>query len=146
MVALKLFRAVWFLSVFLSMTALLYAYASIQGDILLLEGNETLASASRDSFVYAGMALLALINVSVYLAKAAIKDEVILSWYYGLVITINIFLIVSFSYVQLNSSGEKFDFERIGFIIYGSLFLCGLWLLAGLPLMILRRRNIKSMT
>ncbi|MCI0751916.1 MAG: hypothetical protein L0Y35_08765, partial [Flammeovirgaceae bacterium] len=62
----------------------------------------------------------------------------------GLVITINIFLIVTFSYLQLNNSGEKFDFERIGFIIYGSLILCGLWLLAGPALLIMRKRNIKS--
>ncbi|HEU5291695.1 MAG TPA: hypothetical protein VFU05_13690, partial [Cyclobacteriaceae bacterium] len=49
------------------------------------------------------------------------------SWLHGLVITINVFCIVGLSFVMLYNSSERYDFERIRFIIFSSVGLVALW-------------------
>jgi len=127
---LRIFRAVWFLSVLASLVSLLYSYASIQGDVYLMGGAGDFLTTNRDSFLYLGMILLALVNASVFPVRALLKDENLQSWFHGLVVTVNIFLIISFSYIHLSSSSEKFDYGRIGFIIYGSVGLMAIWAVA----------------
>jgi len=43
------------------------------------------------------------------------------------VVCLNLFLIVAMSFTSLINSGEKFDYPRIGAIIYGSLLLLAAW-------------------
>jgi hypothetical protein len=61
------------------------------------------------------------------------------SWFYGLVVTLNIFFIVGISFISLYNSTEKFDYESIGIIIYGSLGLIVVWSL-GWPVYSLSRK------
>ena len=64
---------------------------------------------------------------------------------YGLIITLNIFFIIGMNFISLYNSEEKFDYDRIALIIYGSLGLIILWAVAWPVYVIFKRSNLKSL-
>jgi hypothetical protein len=125
---LKLFRAVWFLSVLLLLADLLYVYASLPETVRVQE-NESF-SIDREWFFYVVMVSIVLINVIVYLFKIMFEEgegEDARSWFHGLIITINIFLIVSMQAISVFNSREIFDYSRVTFFLTGSLGLVICW-------------------
>lgn len=128
---LKLFKAIWFLSMLAVFANLLYVYASLPERVSLMEeGVETFAI-GREQLFYSAMVVIAIANVMVYLfSKSIAPDENFRIWLHGLVITLNIFFIIGLSFISLYNSVEKFDFSRIGFIIYSSVILVIVWALS----------------
>lgn len=125
---LKLFRAVWFLSMLIVLANLLYVYAGLPEQVSLMEEGIESFSIGKEQVFYSAMTLIALANVMVYLFSRKITpSEDFRTWLHGLVITLNIFFIIGMSFIGLYNSAEKFDFSRIGFIIYSSVGLVGLW-------------------
>src|SRR5687768_9146301 len=123
--ALKLFKAIWFLSMLSVLGNLMYVYAGLPEEVSLMEGGTLLIG--REPLFYTAMGVIALANVMVYLfSKKLTPREDFRSWLHGLVITLNIFFIIGMSFIGLYNSAEKFDFARIGFIIYSSVGLVGL--------------------
>jgi hypothetical protein len=128
---LKIFRAIWFLSMLATLASLLYVYASLPPEVIVAEdGPETIVF-GRDLLFYTAMIVIAMVNVLVYLfSQRVAPDEDFRVWLNGLVITANIFFIIAMSFISLYNSTEKFDFSQIGFIIYSSVGLVALWLLS----------------
>lgn len=122
----------WFLSVLVLFAALLFNYAG-WAEVLVVqedEGDNTV-SMGREVFFYVMVAVFAIVNVLVYLvSKMFPKEEDFRAWFHGLVITINIFFIIAINLIGLYNSAEKFDYNRIGFIIYGSVGLVVTWAIA----------------
>jgi hypothetical protein len=137
---LKIFKGVWFLSLIVFLGVFIYQYASLPEKITLQE-SETPLIISRDGLFYAFVATVALINMLVFVVTRLFpaEDMDFKSWFYGLVITLNIFFIVGISFISLYNSTEKFDYESIGIIIYGSLGLIVVWSL-GWPVYSLSRK------
>jgi|GEM_PF-324662 len=128
---LKLFKAVWFLSMLAVMVNLLYVYAGLPEQVSLSEKDFEIYSVSKETFFYIAMSFITMGNLLVYLfSKRLIPNEEFRTWIHGLVITINIFFIVGMSFISLFNSAERFDFERIRFIIYSSVGLVVLWALS----------------
>jgi len=125
---LKIFKAVWFLSMLAVMANLLYVYASLPEQVYLgEEGAESLV-VGRERFFYIAMVLISLSNVVVYLfSKKLTPQEDFRTWLHGLVITLNIFFIIGLSFTSLYNSSENYDYTRIGFIIYSSVGLVLVW-------------------
>lgn len=135
---LKLFKAVWFLSLLAVLTVFMFVYASLQETVSVQEG----VVLSREAFFYLVLFLLAIINVSVFIFMKLYKKETeqdFLSWILGLIIAINIFFVVALNFINLYNSNEKFEYSRLGFIIYGSIFLIMIWAI-GWPLYTLGRK------
>ena len=132
MVILRIFKTVWFFSMVAGVGSLLYGYASLQQENVEVFGNGSeMTSISRDSFFYIVLAFLALINVMVYIiAKILAKNTEFRTWFYGLIITFNIFAVVGVSFVALYNSGEAYNFARLELVIYGSIALFLLWTLS----------------
>jgi hypothetical protein len=126
---LKIFKAVWFLSVLTVLANLLYIYAGMQQeDIIIQEMESGSVKISRELFFYCSLVIVALVNFMVYLtSKAFAKQEAFRTWFHGLIITVNIFFIITFSLIGTYNSSEVFDYSRIGFAIYGSVILVILW-------------------
>jgi hypothetical protein len=83
---------------------------------------------SPDTFFYIGVGFLALINVLVFVvAKIVAKRTEFRTWFYGLIITFNIFCIVSMGFIALYNSAETYNFQRLQPIIYGSVILFLAW-------------------
>lgn len=138
---LKVFRAVWFLSLLGVFANLMYVYAGLPEQVSVAEkGGATAYVMNKEALFYAALAFIAILNLLVYLfSKSLTPDEGFRAWLHGLVITLNIFFVVAFSFIGLYNSAEVFDFSRIGAIIYGSVILVMVWAVAW-PLYILGKR------
>jgi len=138
---LKIFKAVWFVSMLAALANLLYVYAGLPAEVVIYEDQADLYYAGRDNLFYGAMLVLALLNVLVYLfSKSVTPREDFRTWLHGLVITVNIFFIISMSFIGLYNSSEKFDFSRIGWIIYSGITLVSVWMLSW-PVMRFLRGN-----
>ena len=123
---LKLFRAVWFLSVLVVLINLLYVYASLPELVTVQE--DAPVSVDRESLFYLLMVAIVAINVLVYFFKMMYQDaENLRSWFHGLIVTINIFLIISMQALNVYNSTEIFDHSLVEFYVSGSLGLIILW-------------------
>lgn len=128
MIILRIFRSVWFLSLLAVTAALMYGYASMQEYVVVQEAVNGAIRISRETFFYMVLALLTIINVFVFIiARIMVRSEDFKSWFYGLVITFNIFLIVGIGFVSLYNSGEMYDYARLQPVVYGSIGLLLLW-------------------
>lgn len=116
----------WFLSVLVVLANLLYVYASLP-EMVTVQENETI-EISREWLFYVLMFSIVLINVLVYLLKMMAQDaEDLRSWFHGLIITINIFLIISMQALNVYNSAEVFDHSRVSVLLTGSLALILIW-------------------
>jgi hypothetical protein len=124
--ALKLFRAVWFLSVLIVLTNLLYVYASLPESVVIQQTDPL--AISREWLFYIVLVCIIGINLLVYLLKMLMNEaENLRAWFHGLMITINIFFIVSMQALNVFNSAEIFDYSRVSFFLTGSLGLILLW-------------------
>jgi hypothetical protein len=126
--ALKIFKAVWFLSIIAVTGVLFYVYASLPESVLFSESDPGI-SMSRQGLFYITLILLTLINFLVLLFAKLYRhsfDELV-TWFYGQIICLNVFFVIVLCYVSLFNSQEKFDYERLGVIIYGSIGLIVIW-------------------
>ena len=123
---LKLFRAMWFLSVLVVLVNLLYVYASLP-EVVIVQEDEPV-SLNREWLFYILVGTIVLINVLVYFIKMMYLDaENFRAWFHGLIITINIFLIISMQALNVYNSTEMFNHSLVGLYLTGSLGLIILW-------------------
>lgn len=122
----------WFLSLLGVLANLMYVYAGLPEEVNIAEeGGATTYVLDKETLFYCAIAFVAVLNLLVYLfSKSITPDEGFRAWLHGLVITLNIFFVVGFSFIGLYNSSENFDYPRIGPIIYGSIVLVVLWSLA----------------
>lgn len=126
---LRIFKVIWFFSLLATSAVLFYVYASLPEIVSLMEGTNP-ASISREFFFYIALTLLAAFNLLVFVLRRLYSVEEawnVVAWFYGLVVFLNLFLLVSLSFASLINSGERFDYPRIGVIIYGSVILLAGW-------------------
>jgi hypothetical protein len=139
---LKIFRVVWFFSILGVLGFFLYTYASLPDPLVVLDGEEQL-TIGKQTWFYAILALVAIFNMFVYVLRSLHRnrpgEEGFVSWFYGLVICLNLFIIVTVSYISLFNGGERFEYQRIGIIIYGSIILMVAWAFSW-PLYLVSRR------
>lgn len=121
---LKLVRIAWYFSLMALVANLLYVYASLPVDVLILEDGLDRVTVSRESSFLLILFTVAAINALVYFVARFYKErELFRAWFYGLVISSNMFFIASFSFIGIFNSGEHYDFERLGDIVIGSMIL-----------------------
>ena len=124
----KIFKGVWFLSLVVTLVFFLYGYASWPEDILVMEGEHPV-SLARSSLFYLTLLVLTVFNALTFAFSRLYreKNELFAAWFYGLVTFLHLFLIVALQFFNLYNSQEKFDYESIGYIIYGSIGLVVTW-------------------
>ena len=124
---LKIFKAVWFLSLMAWLALFLYVYASLPEEVLIREA-ENKVFLSREAVFYLFLAAIVLVNGLVFIVSRLFTDrENFLSWFCGLIICFNFFFVIVLNFINLVNSGEKFDYDRIGYVIYGSVGLFVFW-------------------
>jgi hypothetical protein len=137
---LKVFKGIWFLSLIIFLAVFMYNYASLPEQVILLESTASPFIISRDVVFYGFLLIAAVFNMFVFMIKRifSLKAD-FQAWFYGLTIFLNIFLLIGINFLALYNSSEKFDYPRIGVIIYGSLTLIILWTL-GWPIYALSKK------
>lgn len=124
----KIFRAVWFISLLIVTAVLFYGYATLPENVIVSENGTNIYDITRDMFFYIVLGFLSVINVMVVtIARIGVKNEAFKTWFYGLIITFNIFFIVAISFISLYNSGETYDYKRLETIIYTSIGLFSFW-------------------
>jgi len=142
--ALKLLKAVWFLSMAVSLVALLYVYASLPQEVVVQDDSDARISISNEAFFYGVMIFIAITNVTVFIIGKIFKtQEDLRTWFYLLIASLNLFFIVAINFISLYNSAERFDFDRIAFVIYGSVGVVVLASVAWPIYILLRRTNSK---
>ncbi len=122
---IKVFKAVWFLSLVATLAIFLYIYASLPADIQLGENS----SVTRDTLFYATLGILSVFNALVFAFSKLYNSQAgfFRVWFYGLMTFFNLFLIVSLQFINVYNSQEKYNYDSLGFVIYGSLGMVVLW-------------------
>jgi hypothetical protein len=129
--ALKIFKGFWFLSVLATLGVLLLNYASLPEEVAVQEDGLSQVSVNKEVFFYLAMSLLAFINVLVFIINKLFERQTdFRTWFYGLVITFNIFFIIAISLINVYNSSERFNYNNIAFAVYGSLVLLIGWTVA----------------
>jgi hypothetical protein len=142
---LKIFKALWFLSMLAVLANLLLTYISLPENVVVHDNGADRVALQRDTFFYAMTGLLAIVNVMVYfISKVYRTNHDLRAWFHGLVITLNVFFIVATNFIGLFNSGDRFDYKRIDFIIYGSLGLFVVWIIAWPVYLIYRKFSVKE--
>lgn len=128
---LKIVKAIWFLSLLVVTAVFLYTYASLPETVVLLDRLPPV-SVSREEFFYSMMVVLALVNTIAVVARRIFSPSAsaFLTWLHGLLVCLNVFFVIALSYVNLYNSLEKFDYARLGAVVYGSVLLIVFWALA----------------
>ena len=143
---LKLLKAIWFLSMLVTLGALLFVYASLPPEVLVQDDTEARVAISNELFFYLAMLLIAISNALVFvMAKVFKTNEELRAWFFGLIIALNIFFIIGMNFISLYNSEEKYDYDRLAVIIYGSLALIILWAVAWPVYVIFKRPSLKSL-
>lgn len=145
---LKVFRLAWFLSVVVLFASLLYSYASWQQSLVIQEfstnGGDQL-TIEKDALFYLLVAAIALVNVLVYVVAKLYKPlEAFRAWFHGLIITINIFFIISIGLIAVYNSTDPYDFSRVGIFVYGSIALIALWGIAWPVYLLIQKIFVKE--
>jgi uncharacterized BrkB/YihY/UPF0761 family membrane protein len=128
---LKIFKVIWVFSLLALLGVFMYVYASLPDPVIVNESIKAL-SLSKETLFYITLAILSLTNASVFAVTRILPqtDHDFKAWYYGLVVCANAFFVVGLCFISLYNSTEKFRYESIGFIIYGSLILLIGWSVA----------------
>jgi hypothetical protein len=140
---LKIFKGVWFFSLLGLLFMFFYMYAGLPETVNLLEDGTL--SISRNGLFYFSITIIALVNVMVFAVRNLIgkQNEGFTSWFYGLIISINVFFIVSFGLLSIINSGDRYDYGRMAPAIYGSLILICAWII-GRPVYLLSQKFISK--
>ena len=126
--ALKILKVIWVFSLLAVMADFMYVYAALPERVVVNENPQTVIL-SKEILFYIALMLIAVSNALVFVVSRIFseKDEDFKAWFYGLVGCANLFFIIGLSFISLYNSGEKYDFGRLGFIIYGSVGLLLVW-------------------
>ncbi|MCS6974666.1 MAG: hypothetical protein N2044_05160 [Cyclobacteriaceae bacterium] len=128
---LKIFKAVWFVSLLAVLANLFYVYAGLPEQVQLFTSGGEWVEAGKEPLFYTAMVTIGVFNLLVYLFSVNVApSETFRSWLHGQIITLNIFFIITLSLIGLYNSAEHFDYSRIGGIVYASVALVLVWALS----------------
>jgi hypothetical protein len=127
---LKILKGVWFFSVLALLVMFFYVYAGLPESVMLWDFPQQVML-SRNGLFYTSIALIAVLNATVYLVRQiATKESGFASWFYGMIATVNIFLIAILGLIHVFNGGDRYDYSRMAPAIYGSLILVSVWLIS----------------
>lgn len=129
---LKILKGVWFFSLLGLMALFFYVYASLP-EVVVFSDELDGFSVSRNSFFYLFIVSLVAVNVLVFLIDKLVKlpNQAFHAWFYGLVVTLNAFYFSTLLYLLVLNGGDRYDFSRMGPVMFGSMILIVIWILGG---------------
>ncbi len=127
---INIFKGIWFFSLIGLLFVFFYVYASLPEKIVIYGDSEQVII-SKELLFYSSIAWIAIWNVLVYLVPAIVKPtEKFMWWLLGLIICLNLFFVITISFVNVFNSNERYDYENIGYVIYGILSLLIGWVVS----------------
>lgn len=129
--AFKIFKVIWFFSLLGLVADFMYIYASWPETVIIFDKGQPV-ELLRETLFYLVLAVIAIVNTLVFVVTRIFPDSQsdFKSWFYGLIVCLNLFFVVAISFIGVYNSGEKFRYEEIGGAVYGSVILLLLWAIA----------------
>ncbi|MCW5912837.1 MAG: hypothetical protein KIT62_17330 [Cyclobacteriaceae bacterium] len=128
--ALKIFKGVWFFSVLAVLGMFFYVYAGLPELVTLWDRPDQI-TISKNGLFYLTILAIAILNATVYLVRqVADKESGFIAWFYGMIVTVNVFVIAVFGFIHVFNGGDRYDYSRMAPAIYGSLVLISVWLIS----------------
>ena len=110
------------------LAVLLYVYASLPEDVIISQAEGNVLYGGREGVFYAVLITITLINALVFVMGSIYKnDNALRSWFNGLMVVMNIFFVIALLLLFAINSNERFNFESVGFMVYGSVILVAVW-------------------
>jgi len=142
---LRFIKFGWSISLVAGLATLIYIYAAIPDPVIysLSDSLSGRGVISREKFFYISLGFLAGMNFLLYALSKNVRyrmqsiNSLLRKWQLSLAIVINIFFIVIQNFVFLVNSGEKFNYDNFGYLIYVALGLILIWIIA-LPILMVR--------
>ncbi len=123
----NIFKGVWFFSLVGLVAVFFYVYASLPESVIIY-GDLEPVRISKELLFYVSITWVAIWNVLVYLIPSIVKPATKFMWWLlGLVICLNLFFLITISFINVFNSNERYNYDSIGYIIYGSLSLLAIW-------------------
>lgn len=135
---LKVFKVVWFVSLFTMMGVFIYCYASWPHSVSLSEQEGGL-SIDKSILFYTCLALAGIFNALVFAIARMNFSQQFRSWFYGMVIIFHTFFVSMFIFITIFNSLEKYNYSQVGPILYASIVLLMLWIIAWPVYLVFRR-------
>ncbi len=142
----RFIKALWFFSLLACLANLLYVYAGLSQQVLY--GAETQGWLSdKENFFYVALALLTISNFSLYALSKNMKyknevlNSLLINWQLSFAIVLNLFYVVGLNFIFLFNSGEKFNYDSFGYLVFLALGLILVWLVA-LPILVVRQSRL----
>lgn len=141
---LRFIKFGWSVSVVSALAVLLYVYAGLPQLVIYNFDSSFLSkTVDKEVFFYISLGFLAIVNFISFAISKNINyrqegiKELLKKWVLSFALVLNIFYIIIMNMVFLINSQEKFDFDHFGWLVYLSLGLLFVWILA-LPFLIIR--------
>jgi len=128
--AAKIFKVIWFVSLLAMMGVLVYSYASWPEAVYVNDSNPP-QSIGKGVLFYSVIALLAFFNMFVYIFPRLKYSDTFMAWFLGALVCLHFFLISGITFVTTFNSMEDYNYVHIGPLLYASLGLLAMWILAG---------------
>ena len=126
--ALKILKVIWVFSLLAVLGVFMYVYASLPETVVVNENPQNV-TLSKETFFYIALTVIAMANALVFVVSSIYPENEIdfKAWFYGMISCANLFFVIGLSFISLYNSGEKYDFGRLGVVIYGSVGLLLVW-------------------
>ena len=142
----RFIKAVWFFSLFASLANLLYVYAGLSQQVVY--GDEIQGWLSdKENFFYIALAILTISNFSFYALSKNMKyknevlNSLLINWQLSFAVVLNLFYVVGLNFIFLLNSGEKFNYDSFGYLVFVAFGLILAWLVA-LPVLVIRTTRV----
>jgi len=122
----KIFKVIWIISLLAVCGVFFYAYSSMQDQVSLGMGQ---GGFSKTLFFYVAVSVIALFNGLSFTLFRMIELQWKKTWYYGLLITLHLFLSSVFIFLAILNSNEKYDYSNLGPTVIGSLVIFFGWII-----------------
>jgi hypothetical protein len=126
---IKGFKIVWFVSLLTMVGVFIYCYASWPQIVNFSEEEGALAI-DKGILFYSCLGLAGIFNALVFIITRMKFSMPFATWYYGLVISFHVFFVSMFIFITIFNSLEKYDYSKVGPILYGSMIVLLLWIMA----------------
>lgn len=140
----RLVKAFWLLSLLISLGALLYVYAGLP-EVINLDFISSGYTLNRETYFYLTLGILSFSNFSLYALSRHMKyrneaiNSIMINWQLSLAALLNFFYIVAMFFLFLLNSGETFNYDYFGYLIFVSLGLVIIWIFV-LPILLIRNK------
>jgi len=142
---LRFIKFGWTVSVLLALGALLYIYASLPEFVVYSLSDSVFqkAAVSRETFFYVSLGFLAGVNFLFYALSKNMRyqseaiNTILKQWQLSLASVLNFFFIIIINFIQIVNSGENFNYDYFGYLIYVILAVILIWIFS-LPVLIIR--------